>query len=92
MSLEVPTRAQKRTFSLRDSLIRALDQMVSEGYAPSKNALVERAIKQQFVEFRQARRASMWQAAARDPQFLGDISQIERQFSRADEETLRQSG
>ncbi len=92
LGVDMPVRAQKRTFSLHDGLIRALDQMVAEGFAPSKNALVERAIRQQFQEFRRTRRAQRWKEAARDPEFLKEIAEIDAQFWRADQETLRQIG
>lgn len=82
------SRQQKRTFSLHASAIRALDEMVAAGFASSKNTMVERAIWQQFQEFRRYRRAEGWKAAASDALFLRDIAEVEQQFRTADREPL----
>lgn len=76
MPTESAPRAQKRTFALHDSLIQALDQMVTSGVAPTKNAVVERAIMELFSAFLQRRKAADWKVAASNPDFLKDIDLV----------------
>jgi len=89
MAVNTPVRSQKRTFSLSGGLISALDQMVAEGFAPSKNALVERALINELRQFRRQQRATAWKAAAKDPKFMREVAILEEEFRSADQETLR---
>lgn len=82
-------RLKKATFSLSPGLLAALSVAVSEGAAPSKNALVERALSKEIKEIRyQAERAG-WEAAMRDPLFLQDVEEVETAFRTADAESAR---
>ena len=90
MAVNAPVRSQKRTFSLHDSVIRAIDEMVESGFASSKNALVEGAIWERFQQFRRAKRSERWKMASVDKTFLKDITEVEQQFQTADRETLGQ--
>ena len=89
VAVNTPVRSQKRTFSLSASLIRALDQMVAARFAPSKNALVERALLNELRQFHRQQRAAAWKAAAKDPKFMREIAELEEEFRSADQETLR---
>jgi Arc/MetJ-type ribon-helix-helix transcriptional regulator len=86
--LKVETR--KATFNLPTELLAALGDAVSKGVAPSKNALVERALVRELSEARRAERRARWAEAARDPLFLRDVDEIEASFAAADAETARQ--
>jgi metal-responsive CopG/Arc/MetJ family transcriptional regulator len=90
MPVDLPVKSQKRTFSLRESLIRAIDEMVENGAAPSKNALVEQAVLREFQEYRRKRRAERWRAAANDPAFMKEVHSLEAALWPADQEALRQ--
>jgi hypothetical protein len=83
-------RAKKATFSLRPEVLAALDEAVAQHAAPSKNALVERALVKELREVRSQVRARRWEEASRDPLFLKDIEEIESTFRSADAETARQ--
>ena len=78
---------KKATFSLSPDLLDALEAAVTRGAAPSKNALVERALTVELEQFRRQIRRSAWMEASKDPLFLKDIANIEKDFRRADAET-----
>jgi Arc/MetJ-type ribon-helix-helix transcriptional regulator len=80
---------KKATFNLHRDVIEQLDRAVSRGAAPSKNALVERAIRRELDDLRRQERRRRWQAAARDPLLLGDLAEVDREFAAADAETAR---
>jgi len=80
-------KRKKATFSLGSNVLDALDKAMSEGAAPSKNALVERALLKELKEIRKRVRQSQWQEGAKDPMLLKDISDIEVAFHSADAET-----
>jgi hypothetical protein len=82
-------KARKVTFSLQPDIVAALDEAVRQGAAPSKNGLVERALRKEISELRRQWRAAQWQMAARDPLFLRDIDDVELAFRSADAETAR---
>ncbi len=82
-------RSRKATFSLQPDLLVALDEAVRQGAAPSKNALVERALRNELRELRRQWRQAQWELAARDPAFLRDIDEVERAFRTADADTAR---
>jgi len=82
-------RARKVTFSLQPELVEALDQAIRQGAAPSKNALVDRALRNELREVQREWDAAQWRLAAQDPLFLKDIEDVERAFRTADAETAR---
>lgn len=69
-------KTKKATFSLHPDVLAALDEATARGAAPSKNALVERALVKELKELRRQVRQSQWQEGARDPLLLKDISEI----------------
>lgn len=81
------TKAKKATFSLPEDVLAALQEAVAQGTAPSKNALVERALVRELQELRRQARRAQWEEAARDPVFLQDIEDTGAAFSSADAET-----
>jgi hypothetical protein len=85
----VSSTAKKATFSLSTTVLDALDEAMAAGAAPSKNALVERALVRELKELRRQWRRARWEEASRDPLFLKDIDEIEQAFRTADAETAR---
>jgi hypothetical protein len=70
-------RTTKATFNIRIDVLAALDEAVSHGAAPSKNALVERALVKEIDRLRRQARAQAWEEASRDPAFLRDLGDLE---------------
>ena len=80
-------KTKKATFNLHTDVLAALDEVMAQGIAPSKNALVERALLKELKELRRQARKALWQEAAKDPLFLKDIAEVENDFRYADAET-----
>jgi hypothetical protein len=87
--MTMPGKAKKVTFSLHEDVMQAVDEAVARGAAPSKNALVERALVHELRELRRQARRTLWDEAARDPLFLRDLAEVEDDFRSADAETAR---
>lgn len=85
-------RTRKATFNLHTEVLAALDEVVAQGAAPSKNALVERALDKELKELQRQARQKLWQEGARDPLLLKDIEDTETAFRTADAETARRIG
>ncbi len=81
------SKLKKATFSLPEVVLHSLSKAVAQGAAPSKNALVERALVREFKELRRQARQALWEEAAKDPLFLKDIEEVEEAFRDADAET-----
>ena len=79
---------KKATFTLPDETLSALSEAVAHGAAPSKNALVQRALNRELSEWRRHVRRARWEEAMADPAFRKDIREIEQEFRSADAETL----
>ena len=80
-------RTKKATFNVSSDVLAALDEAVSSGAAPSKNAFVERALVAEIRQLEKRERKARWEEATRDEAFLKDIGDIEREFASADGET-----
>ena len=80
-------KTKKATFNLHTDVLAALDEVVAQGIAPSKNALVEQALLKELNELRRQARQALWQEAAKDPLFMKDIEEVEADFRYADAET-----
>ena len=63
-------KTKKATFNLHTDVLTALDEVMAQGIAPSKNALVERALLKELKELRNQARKAMWQEAVKDPLFI----------------------
>ena len=85
-------KTKKATFSLHPDVLAALDEATARGAAPSKNALVERALVKELRDLRRQARQAQWQEGARDPLLLKDVSEIEATFRVADAETAGRMG
>ena len=80
-------KSKKATFNLPPDILAELDKAMAEGAAPSKNALVERALVKELDELRRRARKAQWEEGARDPALLKDINEVEAAFQPADAET-----
>ena len=80
-------KTKKATFNLHPDVLAALDKAMAEGVAPSKNALVERALLKELKELRRQARQARWEEGAKDPTLLKDVGEIEIAFQSADAET-----
>jgi len=81
--------ARKVTFSLHEDVLEELAKAVSQGSAASKNAFVERAIRNELSELRKQERHRRWEAAMQDGHFLKDLEETQDAFEAADAETAR---
>lgn len=81
-------KTKKATFNLHTDVLAALDKVMAQGIAPSKNALVERALLKELKELRRQARKAQWQEAANDPLFIKDIEDVEADFRYADAEII----
>jgi metal-responsive CopG/Arc/MetJ family transcriptional regulator len=88
----MPGKTRKATFNLHTDVLAELDEVMAQGRAPSKNALVEQALVKELKELRRQERQHLWQEAANDPLFIRDIKDIETVFSNADAETAQRIG
>ncbi len=76
----------KATFSIRRELLEAAAAAVARGDAPSKSAVVERALQHELRELRRRAVAVQWVQTAKDPLFLRDVQETTEAFSSADAE------
>jgi predicted transcriptional regulator len=81
-------KTKKATFNLHTDVLTALDEIMAQGMAPSKNALVEQALLRELKELRRQARKALWQEAAKDSLFLKDVAEVEMDFRYADAETV----
>ena len=85
-------KTKKATFNLHTDVLAALDEVMAQGIAPSKNALVERALLKELKELRRQARKALWQEATKDPLFIKDMEEVEVDFRYADAETAPRTG
>jgi len=85
-------KTKKATFNLHADVLAALDEIMARGIAPSKNALVEKALLKELKELHRQARRTQWQEGAKDTLLLRDIEDVEAAFRTADAETARRIG
>ena len=73
----------KRPSAFSAELLEAVSRAVAQGAAPSKNALVERALLHELRELGRRALATKWAQAAQDPLFLRDVEETQEAFSSA---------
>ena len=81
------SKTKKATFNLSTEVLNELDQLMDRGLAPSKNSVVEKALIKELNELRKKERKVLYQKAMKDPLFVKDIGETERDFTYADDET-----
>jgi len=82
-------RTKKATFTLHEDVLAGVAQAVAGGYARSKNAFVEQALRKLLREWEQHRLRASLEQAAKDPLFMRDIQEVEAAFLSVDVETAR---
>ena len=83
----MPTSPKRKvTYSLPESLVNEIAQVVREGAAPSYSAFVERALSEEVRRAREQALADAFAEAAADPAFLDDVDETMRAFRHADDE------
>ncbi len=85
-------KTKKATFNLPPDVLAELDRAMAEGAAPSKNALVERALVKELKELRRITRKTRWQEGAKDVMLLKDIAETELAYQSVDAETIGGNG
>lgn len=85
-------KTKKATFNLHTDVLAALDEIVAQGTIPSKNALVEQALRKELNELRRKARQKSWQEGAKDTLLVRDIEAVETAFQTADAESARRIG
>jgi metal-responsive CopG/Arc/MetJ family transcriptional regulator len=85
-------KTKKATFNLSADVLIALDDVVAQGEIPSKNALVEQALRKELNELRRQARQKSWQEGAKDTLLLKDVKDVEADFETADAESVWRIG
>lgn len=80
------TKSKKATFVIREGLLDEAREIVRSGSFKSLNALVEEAISEIIGQVRREEYRQALVEASRDPLFLSDLEEVERDFERVDEE------
>jgi len=76
------------TLALPSDLLAAVDQAVLEGRAPSRDSLVENALRRELVELRRSSLDAEFRQMATDTEYQREVQQILGEFSKADWETF----
>jgi hypothetical protein len=85
-------KTKKATFNLHIDVLAALDDVMSQGIVPSKNALVEQALLKELKELRRQTRLRLWQEGAKDALLVKDVEDVENDFRVSDAETANRIG
>ena len=80
-------KTKKATFSLDTKVLAEMDAFMEKGAAPSKNALVEKALRKELEELKRQDRRRLWQEAAKDDLFVKDLAEVAYDFQYADADT-----
>lgn len=75
---------KKATFVLDEQVMAEAKEIVGKGLFKSMNVFVETAIKDEVEKIKRERIRTAIRAAAKDPLFLEDIKEIEKDFEYAD--------
>lgn len=75
---------KKATFVLDEQIMAEAKEIVEKGSFKSMNAFVEYAIKDEIEKIKKKRIKEAIIEASKDPQFISDIKEIERDFQSAD--------
>jgi len=86
--LRAVTTKEKRTYNLTPATVRAVRELADEYHAaPTQDAVVELAVAELGRRLRDADEARAWEAAATDPEFIGEAQELEDAYRGADRET-----
>ena len=82
--------SEPTTLALPSDLLAALDRLVQEGRAPSRDQLIENALRRELAELRRSALDAEFRHMADDADYLREVHQILGEFAQADWETLRE--
>jgi Arc/MetJ-type ribon-helix-helix transcriptional regulator len=78
------------TVALPSDLLAAVDKVVQEGRARSRDELVENALRRQLAELRRSALDAEFRHMTDDVEYQRDVHQILGEFGQADWETLHE--
>ena len=78
------------TLTLPSDLLAAVDKVVQEGRARSRDELAENAVRRQLTELRRSALDAEFRHMADDVDYQRDVQQILGEFAQADWETLHE--
>ena len=78
------------TLALSSDLLAAIDRVVQEGRARSRDELVEGALRRELATLRRSALDAEFRHMADDAEYQRDVHQILGEFAQADWETLRE--
>jgi len=78
------------TLALSSDLLAAIDRVVQEGRARSRDELVEGALRRELATLRRSALDAEFRHMADDVDYQRDVHQILGEFAQADWETLRE--
>lgn len=82
----------RTTVALSEDLVDAMDALVREGEAESRNDFLEKALRNQLAASRRAATDAEFAQMANDPSYQEEAFRIAEDFSQADWEALRAEG
>jgi metal-responsive CopG/Arc/MetJ family transcriptional regulator len=85
----LPARKIRTTVALSADLLEAVDAVVQEGVADSRNAFLERAIRKQLQDSRRAAIDAEFAGMAQDRTYRVEAIQVAEDFAESDWEALR---
>ena len=86
----VSMNTEPTTLALPSDLLAAVDKVVQEGRARSREELVESALRRQLAELRRSALDAEFRHMADDVDYQKDVHQILREFAQADWETFHE--
>jgi Arc/MetJ-type ribon-helix-helix transcriptional regulator len=84
---EVPT--VKKSFTLHEDVVQAVDAAVKAGEIENQSAFVEAAIEEKLRRSKRAKLYRAYGAAAQDPAFMADMQAVSAQFDDVTGDGLR---
>jgi Arc/MetJ-type ribon-helix-helix transcriptional regulator len=78
------------TLALPSDLLAAVDKIVQEGRARSREELIENALRRQLAELRRSALDAEFRHMTDDVEYQRDVHQILGEFAQADWETLHE--
>ena len=79
----------KVTLSLDANLLQQVKQLVQAGEAKSQSEFFEKALRAKLQQIEREVWERSLEAASKDPMYLADIEEVERDFTYADAEAAR---
>ena len=80
---------KKITLTLDAELGRHVQRAVKQGLADSQRAFFEAALRSRLKDIKRENRRNLLLEASKDPLFLADVEEIEREFAYADAEAAK---